>query len=43
MEDNMSKLLIDIKEKTKAEIVKKAKKMGLTLKAMVLLALGIDD
>jgi hypothetical protein len=39
----MGRLVIDMRDKTKEEIEKKAKKLNKTLKAFVLEALGIKD
>jgi len=39
----MARLSIDLKESTKAKIVKQAKKLKLTIKTCVLNALGLKD
>jgi hypothetical protein len=39
----MGKILIDVKDKTKAELERRAKAKKMTIKAFVLAALGLKD
>ena len=39
----MARLIIEVKDKTKAEIIKQAEKKGITYRQLILEALGVKD